>query len=63
MTCCHTIVKHHPIKLKLAIKTFLYNFFIPGYNNMTAAWQRNSATTSINLEIYNNDSNKMKINK
>ena len=30
---------------------------------MTAAWQRNSATTAINLEIYNNDSNKMKINK
>ena len=37
---------------------FLYGLFFLGYNYMTAAWQRNLATTTVTLEKYNNNSNK-----
>ena len=35
----------------------IWIFFL-GYNYMAVAWQRNLATTTSNLEIYNNNSNK-----
>ena len=39
---------------------FFYMDFFLGYNYMAVTWQRNLATTTSNLEIYNNNSNKKK---